>query len=909
MSPVARWTLPAAVRLSVPPSFVGPRGGEREGTPPYKGVREFGLAIGAEPAVVIGLVAVALVAHGFNMFNSPSITAFGDEGIYTSQAWAILREHRLSPYTYFYDHAPGGWILSAGWMWLTGGPFTFGSALDGGRMLMLLLHVAMAPLLYHLARKLGCGAPLAALAVLLFSLSPLAVYYQRLVLLDNIMLFWALLSLDLLLDGWGRLSRTALSGICFGLAVLTKETALFLTPAMLYIAVQERRQHQGRFAVSGWLLPMLIVVSWYPLYALLNGELLPAGQSVRIFLFSANSGSGVSLVDALKWQTSRGGGGLFSLNSQFWQLVRLDWLPRDPLLLVAGPAATALNLLRGVRDRRALAAGLLGALPLLYLARGGIVFNFYILVAIPFLCLNLAVLLAPLFARLPSPAAVALALAAAVALSGGYWQTGRAQPLYLQSPGLAGREAITWIKGHLPPQSMIIADDDFWTDLHEPSSDAPGFPNVHSHWKVAADPAVRSGIFRDDWRTVDYLIMTPGLEIAFNDSGNTLALDALRNAHLVKRWSADGGVVELWKVDKAGPTEAALLVASASYIDGSFARNGGYMSADGASADGAITSESQSYAMLRAVWLGDRDGFNRAWSWTRTNLVDGHGLLAWLWQGGTVSDYHTAADADTDAALALLLASRRWDDPELLDAGRRMVQAIWEGEVVTVNGTPYITAGDWVRGAPVIAVNPSYFAPYAYHIFQEIDPSHDWLGVIDSGYRVLFDASAAPLGAARSAGLPPDWVGLDPGTGALGRLQLDRGDTTLYGYDATRTWWRIALDLRWSGDGRAEAYLRQAGFLRDEVRRDGVPGAVYGHDGSVVERVPSLAGIAGALAALLTLDPAGAHAMHAAHIVGGAARKDRGFAWGDANDLYAQAWGWFATALYAGALPDLWHGR
>src|SRR5207247_4825612 len=118
---------------------------------------------------------------------------------------------------------------------------------------------------------------------------------------------------------------------------------------------------------------------------------------------------------------------------------------------------------------------------------------------------------------------------------------------------------------------------------------------------------------------------------------------------------------------------------------------------------------------------------------------------------------------------------------------------------------------DWGGEAPIIALNPSYFSPYAYRIFQEVDPQHDWLGVIDTGYRVLFDTSAAPLGFARSAGLPPDWVGMDRANGAFVPLHLPKGDTTQYSYDGARTYWRIALDLRWSGDGRAKVYLDQAG--------------------------------------------------------------------------------------------------
>lgn len=867
-------------------------------------------ALRGEPALVLGLVVAGLLAQGLNMFNYPAATFMDDQGIYASQAWAVLREARLSPYTYIYDHAPGGWILLAAWSWLTGGPHAFGGAIDSGRMLMLLLHLAMVPLLYHLARKLGCPAPVAALAALLFSVSPLAVFYQRLLLLDTIMLFWVLVSLDLLLNGWGRLSRIAASGACFGLAMLSKESAVFLLPAMLFIAVQDRRRHQGRYAVVAWLLPMAMAVSFYPLYAFLKGELFPSATAA--IFGNGYAGSNVSLFNALWWQLTRTGGGPFNLDNQFWRLVGTDWMARDALLFAGGAAAVGLNLLRGIRNRRALAAGLLGALPLFYLARGGVVFNYYVLLAIPFLCLNLGVLLAPVFARLPRRLGGALAVMMAAALVGGYWYAGTAQPLYRERPDAPGREAMEWIKAHLPPESMIITRDVLWTDLREPGDGGPAFSNAHSHWKVAGDPAIRTGIFKDDWRTVDYIIMSPGLEQDFRNSNNTIALEALRHAHPIMRWEAGPGDEQLhakqslvlWKVDKPGALDADMLKASGRYIAAAFEKDGAY-----ANADGSVTSESQSYAMLRAVWTDERAAFDRAWTWTQGALLDEHGLPAWLWRDGRVEDPHTAADADVDTALALLMGGRRWEDPALIEAGTRMAQAIWRRDVVLVAGAPYLTGGDWGDPTPVLALNPSYFSPHAFHVFKEVDPEHDWLALIDAGYRVLFDVTAAGLGRDASAGLPPDWVGIDGATGALVPLPSIRADTSRYGYDAARTWWRIALDDRWNGDGRARAYLLQAGFLRDEANRQGRVSTVYEHDGSVVEAPPSPVGTAGAVAALLTLAPETAHALYTSQMITGAHFSDAGVYWGQPTDLYAQAWGWFGMALYAGALPDLWHQR
>jgi endo-1,4-beta-D-glucanase Y/4-amino-4-deoxy-L-arabinose transferase-like glycosyltransferase len=858
----------------------------------------------SEPALVVALVVTGLAAHGLNMFNNPGFAGVGDEGIYVSQAWAVIREGRLAPYTYFYDHAPGGWILLAAWMKLTGGPFTFGSSLNSGRLFVFLLHGAMIPLLYRLVRRLG-GAPFwAAGATLVFSLSPLALFYQRFTLLDTIMLFWVLLSLDFLLDGWGRLSRTVLSGLCFGIALLTKETAIFLLPPMLFIAWQQRRQHQGRFGVSGWVLPMLAVASLYPLYAALKGELLPAGEAAFLLMFGDSNSPHVSLVEALRWQASRGGGGMFNLQNQFWQYVRTDWAPRDPVLLAGGAAATAFNLLRGViwRNRRAFVAALLGLFPLYYLARGGVVLEFYVLFAIPFLCLNLALCGSALCSWLPRYVSGALAIAAVAALVAGYCAAGTLQPLYTQHPGDAGRESVAWIKAHVPADSLIISHDDPWTDLHEPGLGGPAFPNMHNHWKVGADPEIRYGVFHDDWHNVDYIIMLPGIEGLLRETGNDLTLNALAHSHLVKRWSADGDTIELWKVDKAGATEQANLTGSATGIAQHFGRDGAFV--DNA---GIVTSEAQAYALLRAVWSGDRASFDQTWTWTQAHLLNDEGLLAWQWQGGNVTDTHSATDADTDAALALLMAGKRWQDPALTGAGQRLAAAIWAHEVATVGGKPYLTAGDWATGEQVIPLNPSYFAPYAYRTFAEADSGHDWRGLIDTSYQVLFDATRAPLGADRSAGLPPDWIGLDRASGQLVPLQLPGKDTTRYGFDAARTYWRVALDLRWSNDGRAESFLRQAGFLRDEVRRKGTVSGTYSHDGKIIEDAPSLSSTAGALAALLTLDPDTANTLYASQLVGLADDTGNTVHWGDGGDLYAQEWGWFATALYAGATPDLWH--
>ena len=84
-----------------------------------------------------------------------------------------------------------------------------------------------------------------------------------------------------------------------------------------------------------------------------------------------------------------------------------------------------------------------------------------------------------------------------------------------------------------------------------PPEGQPAFPNVHSHWKVGQDPEIGLDVFENDWRTVDYLIMTPGLERNFAGTTYPVAREALAHAHPIQRWAIDGTVVELWQVDHA----------------------------------------------------------------------------------------------------------------------------------------------------------------------------------------------------------------------------------------------------------------------------------------------------------------------------------------------------------------------
>src|SRR5438128_10200322 len=144
---------------------------------------------------------------------------------------------------------------------------TFGEGINTSRVVLLLVHLASVFLLFQVTRRLSGGLTAAVVACFLFNLSPLAVYYQRPVLLDNLMVFWLLLSLYLATGEDRRILTPLLSGLALGLGVLTKENAIFFVPVIGYLLYRQVRQRRNyRFALGFWLFTSAASISLYFLY-------------------------------------------------------------------------------------------------------------------------------------------------------------------------------------------------------------------------------------------------------------------------------------------------------------------------------------------------------------------------------------------------------------------------------------------------------------------------------------------------------------------------------------------------------------------------------------------------------------------------------------------------------------------
>lgn len=315
------------------------------------------------------------------------------------------------------------------------------------------------------------------------------------------------------------------------------------------------------------------------------------------------------------------------------------------------------------------------------------------------------------------------------------------------------------------------------------------------------------------------------------------------------------------------------------------------------SSDLITTSEGQSYSLLKAVWVDDRASFDKVWKWTNVNLKKrpNDSLFAWKWGKRDNGDWgiliddgglNTASDADQDIALALILAYNKWNDEYYLNQATTILNDIWNNEVVIINNTPYITAGNWANQSDNIIVNPSYFSFGAYPLFKKYDPAHDWDKVKDSSYVVLNELTSK---------LPPDWASVSKSNQKAVPIGLN-GKAIGFSQDALRIPWRVALDWKWNHDDRAMAYLKKLDTLQEAWQTTGNIKEQYTLGGKPVTFTDSLSMYGSLLPYMQIVSPKDASTLLSSKISPGF-NQDTG-EWRKSLGYYESNWLWFGLALY-----------
>jgi 4-amino-4-deoxy-L-arabinose transferase-like glycosyltransferase len=486
----------------------------------------FPIPLWAEAIFVVIALLATLATHAFNLFSFPHYEL--DEGTYMSSAWAILHG-MITPYPYGYGHPPVGWVQIAAWVQLTGGFFTFGNALNSGRVLMLLYALGSSLLVYLVTRRLLGSRSTALLAMIIFGLSPLSIVYQRQVFLDNIGTFWFLLALYLIVSSNSRLLHIVLAALSFGIALLSKEIFVLFIPAMIYAIWLHTTRFQRKFTLVAFTYIIIGMGSSFVLMAVLKGELLPAG------VLPWDHHPHLSMLDTFTQQVQRGQSeGSISVS---W----IEWTRNDMLLIAFSIGATLFNLILGWWQRKYLLLALLALTFWVLLIRGGVVFPFYFIPMIPLVAFNAASAISAslqLLMRLTRFDMLRLVLLGCVIVAIVSSDVRQAGNYVNQTPAVAQTSALLWIRNHIPQNSVIVINSYFYTDLHEEGGAGVGngaiYPYAHIYWNIAYDPQLHDGLLKGAWQRIDYIVTDTNMLNNIQTGGGKMSIisDALKHAIL-----------------------------------------------------------------------------------------------------------------------------------------------------------------------------------------------------------------------------------------------------------------------------------------------------------------------------------------------------------------------------------------
>lgn len=455
------------------------------------------------------------------------VAGFGgndDPGTYTSQAYAVLAYHKLAHYTYWYDHPPFGWIQIALYMLVTDGFHRPGPATIKAGELMVIAQLVSCVLIYLLMRRLQFKRFFAALAVVLFALSPLAVQYQKMAFLDNLSVTWMLAALVLAASPRKSLGAAIGSGLCMVATTLTKETSAIWLLVVVYLLWQHSGEGRRLWAILLNLATFVITtLLLYGGYAAIKNELFPGAGHV-------------SLLGSLFWQLGRPGG-----YNTLWM-----WLGIDHWLLYLALAALLPAFL--VKRLRPIALGLV--VMVIMVVRGGYLPSPFIIGVLPFAAMVLAGVLGALWPQKITwdksarwfkrvvPAARVTAVVAVIGVLGVFAGPKWTQFVHDQIP--RGEETyytmtIQGVEQTIPKDAVIAVDDNMWVDLTQ-----AGYKNVVWFYKLDLDPAVADRYVspkRGGYQGIDYIVLKSFyFDIASRDGPNSVVMAAYRHSTLVAQY-------------------------------------------------------------------------------------------------------------------------------------------------------------------------------------------------------------------------------------------------------------------------------------------------------------------------------------------------------------------------------------
>ncbi len=524
-------TLPALprdldeLRLPIP---VQPR------PPRPRPVREWFRRNGPDFAWLAPLLTLTGFVHAAGMARAPAFAEVEGEAVarIADGAWSF----------------PGdlGLAQLAAWIGPSGALDRASQAVAGGREAMLVVLLVGVVLLWTLARRLGVARPAAAVAVVLFAVSPLALHLHRMVLAENVAVLWTLLAFALATARRRQPVAFPAAAAAMVVAALTQTTFLVVAPFVVWMMWQQVTARAWRLVLAG--------------VAAAAG----AGGYAYVLMSLGDLGGGPP--------------------ERWWTL--------DPVLLVVGPVAAGAALL--FRPLRPVAGALL-TLVLLIVVPGGSAPVALLVAAVPLAALLVPAAAHRLVVRMLSmrgrPEATPLAImsataAAALVVAVAATWPGELRPLLRDDPVAPVEQAERWLEANVPREGRLVVDHTIRADLLRSGFSAGGvlpftsYPAAESPGEllplgaaVAMPPAFDPR--PPGWTHYDYIVSTAALRDDDTDRPDVRA--ALAESTVVAEFGSGEGRVEIRAIHPLGRDVADAVAAddrrTVGYATGQLLRN------------------------------------------------------------------------------------------------------------------------------------------------------------------------------------------------------------------------------------------------------------------------------------------------------------------------------------------------
>ena len=244
-------------------------------------------------------------------------------------------------------------------------------------------------------------------------------------------------------------------------------------------------------------------------------------------------------------------------------------------------------------------------------------------------------------------------------------------------------------------------------------------------------------------------------------------------------------------------------------------------------------SEGQAYAMVFSAFFDEQGLFDDLWTYYKGWASKGQvGLMEWCIDKDNatcaIDAGGAATDADEDAALALVFACKKVEagawKTGAHDYCADAKTALSNIRKYEVSPSGYLLSGNnW--SAPVL--NPSYYAPGYYRVFDAFEGGSRWKIVADKALQNIDDVQA---NHGQCSKLVYNWT---DSTGAPTMPFAGNTDYDQFGWDAARVVWRVALDKLWFNTPKANETMNEmGGFFKQVGARNIKP--VYCMNGTTV---------------------------------------------------------------------------